>query len=117
MQLFFWKKNRAVDQFAQALADDLFSYLQPDVVSAYFADAATSGGAQSGKAVGKQQKHDLERRIKDAVLKVQQFKMEQSLGIYRKARLHLVFTERLKELGFSEDIAQQINKTILLQTP
>ncbi|HSC75052.1 MAG TPA: hypothetical protein VLB90_02305 [Pseudomonadales bacterium] len=113
MEMFFWKKNRLVDQFAKTLADDLFSYLQPAVVEGYFAKAA-------GKAAGKlpaAQIADLERRIKDVVLKVQHFKTQQSLGIYRKARLHLIFTERLKELGFSEPVAQEINKIILLQTP
>lgn len=113
MKLFFWKKNQQTDQFAKTLADDLFSYLQPNVVEAYFANV--NGG--KGAALAPAQKHDLERRIKEAVMKVQLFKKEQNLGVYRKARLHLVFTERLKELGFNDAVAQEINKTILLQTP
>lgn len=113
MGLFFWKKNQLVDQFAKTLADELFSYLPPAAVESYFATAAD-------RAVNKlpaAQIKDLERRIKDAVLKVQYFKGQQSLGVYRKARLHLVFTERLEELGFSKTAAQEINKIILLQTP
>lgn len=109
MELFFWKKNRSVDQFAKTLADELFSYLQPAVAESYFA-------AAPGKLPAARVK-DLERRIKDTVLKVKHFKEQQSLGVYRKARLHLVFTERLKELGFSEPVAREINKVILLQTP
>jgi hypothetical protein len=118
MKLFFWENNRAVDEFAKALADDMFSRIQPSTVSDYFAEV--SGVPLLHKLTPqkqKLQKKEVEDKIKEAVLKVQQFKSTQSIGIYRKARLHLVFTERLKELGFDADIAQEINRTILLQTP
>lgn len=116
MKLFFWKHNQLVDSFAKTLADELFSQVPPNAVRRYF-----SGNEVAGEKLSPQkdqaQRKEVERLIKDAVIKVQQFKAQQSLGVYRKARLHLVFTERLTELGFALDIAQQVNQVILLQSP
>ena len=36
MGLFFWKDNGKIDLFAAALAEDLFSHVQPDVARQHF---------------------------------------------------------------------------------
>lgn len=118
MKVFFWKHNQSVDTFAKTLADDLFSQIPPDAVRRYFSgETIVASGEKITPQKDQAQRKEVERLIKDAVVKVQQFKVQQSLGIYRKARLHLVFTERLAELGFLPDIVQQVNQVILLQSP
>jgi len=53
MKWFFWQKNRAVEAFARALADDLSSYLQPEVLAEHLAGIAGSDNKKkTAKAVG-----------------------------------------------------------------
>jgi septation ring formation regulator EzrA len=105
MGLFFWKKNKAIDVFASALADELYSTLQPEL-------ARNSLENQSRKS---QQK--MERKLRDITTRVNQFRETNSLGVYGKARLHLIFTERLKTLGYDKRVAETLNEKILLRTP
>lgn len=114
MKLFFWKDNPHIDTFAQTLADDLFSHVQPDAALAYFsADASTDARNAGKKALA--QNREIDRRIKDLVKKVKQFRTQYALGIYGKARLNLKFMERLKDLGFAPEVAKKLNQIILLQ--
>jgi hypothetical protein len=40
MGLFFWKDNGKIDAFGAALAEDLFSHVQPDVAKEHFTGAS-----------------------------------------------------------------------------
>ena len=106
--IFFWKKNKQIDLFANSIANDFYSRVQPEVASDYFANK----NDKSKKSVSV-----VDRAIRDIAVKVQQFRATHSLGIYGKARLHLSFTERLKELGYDNNLAKKINEIILLKTP
>ncbi len=108
MQLFFWKKNKQIDTFANTLANELFSTLQPDDARAYL----VSPKGKSGKTDRK-----TDRRIQDLIMQVQHFRIQYSLGVYGKARLHLTFTERLKELGYDPTVADKLNEMIMIRTP
>ena len=108
MDIFFWRKNKQIDLFASATANDFFSRVQPEVAQEYFEK-------KSGKA--DKSAKTMERTIRDITGKVQQFRKANSLGVYGKARFHLNFTERLKELGYDNDLAKKVNEIILLKTP
>ena len=45
------------------------------------------------------------------------FKSVNKLGVYGKAKFHLEFVERLKELGYKDQVAEAINEEILIKTP
>jgi hypothetical protein len=108
MQLFFWKKNRQIDAFAHNLANDLYSTVQPDAALAY----ATQSASKSKKSDAK-----TARKLDDLIMQVKQFRLDNSVGVYGKARLHLKFMERLKELGYQDKVAEKINEVIMLRTP
>lgn len=116
MQLFFWRKNKLIDEFAFQLADELFSTIHPTVALNYF-DAQSGDSKNSNKKKDEQVHQKIIRALNNVIIKIQQFRELNKLGIYGKARLHLTFTERLKDLGYEAAVAEQINKLILLQTP
>lgn len=124
MKWFFWQKNSLVEAFARTQADDLSSFLRPEVLAEYLAAGAGSPVAGKKKKTGHvslkktvARSREAEHRLAEIITRVRQFKAEQSLGIYRKARLHQVFADRLVELGYTADLAKEINQLILLQTP
>lgn len=116
MNIFFWKNNRQIDNFAHGLADELFSGFREDDIDAYFSrEIKASTKASHSKTKTSKSTQEVERRINNLVLRIQQFNLEQRLGVYGKARLSLAFMQRLKELGFSQDVIEKLNKTILLR--
>ena len=110
MQLFFWRKNKIIDVFASSLADEWYSLVQPDAAEDYLRNK--SADKKTEKSIRK-----IDRQLEDVVAQVQQFRIANSLGVYGKARLHLKFTERLKELGYDAKVAGRLNEMLLLRTP
>jgi hypothetical protein len=106
MGLAFWKNNRQIDAFAQAVADDLFSYVQPDIANALI--------FACGK-LSKKQKIKTEQKFNDIFLQIKRFSESQSLGIYGKARLQKKFNERLEELGYETVVVNKISEDFLIQ--
>jgi hypothetical protein len=106
MGLFFWKDNEKIDAFAFALAEDLFSHVQPDVAKQQFA-----GSGQDNKK--KQRK--IEQRLHALVGQMHEFSRTNSLGIYGKARLQKVFSDRLLELGYDDAVTSRLVETIVLR--
>ena len=100
----FWKNNRQIDAFAQAVADDLFSHVQPDVAKMHM-----FGGGK----LTKKQKIKAEQKFNDIFLQVKRFSEAQSLGIYGKARLQKKFNDRLEELGYDTNIVNKIAEIFL----
>ncbi len=123
MKLFFWKDNYRIDNFAKQLADDFCSQVQPDIARAWFSGsevaevAPAAKNKQSNKSGRAKKQTVIERCVNEVALKLAQFKAQETLGIYGKARVHMSFMERLKELGFSEETVQQLNRTLLLKAP
>ena len=106
MGLFFWKDNKKIDQFAQAIADELFSQVRPDNASRFF-------GGKSG--LEKKQRRKIEQKFNDTLLQAQRFIASNSLGIYGKARLQKQFNDRLAELGYDSAVVSRISQSMLLQ--
>lgn len=106
MGLFFWKNNGRIDAFGVALAEDLFSHVQPDVASAHF----TGKGTENKK---KQRK--IEQRFNALIDQMRQFGSTYSLGIYGKARLQKSFSDRLLELGYDEALTNKLVETIVFR--
>ena len=104
MSLLFWKNNKLIDGFAQAAADDLFSYVQADLARKHV--FGLSG-------MPKKQSRKVEQKFRDAVLQIKRFSESHSLGIYGKARLQQKFDERLQELGYPNDVVKRISELIL----
>lgn len=106
MGLFFWKNNSKIDNFGAALAEDLFSHVQPQVAEAHF-----TGTTQDNKK--KQRK--IEQRFHALIGQMQEFCSTNSLGIYGKARLQKTFSDRLLELGYNDAVTHKLVETILLR--
>lgn len=106
MGLLFWKNNKAIDAFAQAVADDLFSYVQPDIAFQH----VKGRGDES-----KKKKAKIEQKFTDIRLQLKRFSESQSLGVYGKARLQKQFNDRLQELGYHIDVVNTITESFLLQ--
>lgn len=106
MGLFFWKDNRKIDAFAMAVADDLYSFIQPDVARQLF-----EGESQKNR----KKQHKVEQRLTGVVNQMQQFSLSNSLGIYGKARLQKQFSDRLLELGYDADVTNRLVETILFR--
>lgn len=122
MKLFFWKDNYRIDSFAKQLADSFCNQVQPDAAYAYWSGGEASAPVPAAK--GKGNKHSsvkksagVERCVNEVALKLAQFKVQEKLGIYGKARVHMSFMERLRELGFNEKTVQQLNRELLLKAP
>ena len=86
----------------------MFSTVQPEAAHAYVEETD-----EKRKKANKK----VERKVQDIVFRVQEFRVQHSLGVYGKARLHLTFTERLKELGYDPKVAEKLNELILLRSP
>lgn len=106
MGLFFWKNNAKVDAFAAALADDLFSHVQPDKALDYF----------SGTSDNKKKQRKIEQRLHALIGQMREFAATHSLGIYGKARLQKTFSDRLLELGYDESVTNKLVETILMRS-
>ena len=110
MSLFFWKKNKVIDMFANELANELFSTIQPDAASQYLTSSIDNKDTRKARK-------KIDAQIDNIIKRVQQFRTVNSLGVYGKARFHLKFTERLEDLGYETSIAKKINEHIMLKTP
>ncbi|MGB5345216.1 MAG: hypothetical protein WBN23_03535 [Woeseia sp.] len=107
MGLFFWKNNGKIDAFGVALAEHLFSHVQPEAARVHFA-----GG---GKGENKKKQYKIEQQFHDLVRQMRQFSTTQSLGIYGKARLQKSFSDRLLELGYDEAVTIKLVETVVLR--
>jgi hypothetical protein len=111
MGLFFWKDNRKIDAFGAALADDLFSHVQPEKARQHFAGRSNN----SGNADNKKKQRKVEQRLHALIGQMQQFCGTHSLGVYGKARLQKRFSDRLLELGYDDDVTIRLVETIVFR--
>ena len=118
MGIFFWKKNKQIDTFAFQIADDLYSEIQPEAATKYLELNQKHKQAKDKESKGlSKEEEKTTRKLKDTILRIQQYRALHKLGIYGKARLHLTFTGRLEELGYDKATAKELNHIILLATP
>ena len=59
----------------------------------------------------------VESVMSSTISHMKQFIAENKLGVYGKARMHMKFTDRLTELGYSEELAKTLNENIMLKVP
>jgi hypothetical protein len=101
----FGEKKRMLIEFANQLADELYSRVPPNVVDQHMSGKSKSASKKFNDAMD------------DSVMRVAQFKTNHHPGIYGKAKLHQVFADRLRELGYPNELANEINQYILIKTP
>jgi hypothetical protein len=106
MGLLFWKDNQEIDAMAQAIADDLYSYVQPDVARHHI--------FATGK-LKKKQAPKVAQKFTDVVLQMHRFGEAKSLGVYGKARMQKRFNDRLEELGYDANVVHKIAESMLLR--
>ena len=106
MALFFWKNNRKIDAFANAVADEMYSFIQPDVAKDLFLDAGLKN---------KKKQRKTEQKLVGIIDQMQKFSETNSLGLYGKARLQKQFSDRLLELGYDVAVTRELVETILLR--
>jgi len=109
MGILFWKNNRMIDAFGAALAEDLFSHVQPEIARAHFAPD-TEARSESRK-----KHHKIEQRLRALITQMHQFSNANSLGVYGKARLQKSFGDRLLELGYDQAVATRLVESIVLR--
>jgi len=102
---FFWRLNKQIDEFAITLADELYSHITPDMLN--------TANKKNDKKIAKL----WDKHVSVLILKIQEYKHTHGLGVYRKARLHQTFMNRLETHGFSKKIIKELNEYLLLKTP
>lgn len=107
--LWFGKKNREITAFARSLAEEIFSNLPPNLIEKQ-TDKKDKKGAQ-------QAKKRFQSVLDDTVSHAKQFKQQNKLKVYGKAKFHLELTSRLKSLGYDAKLADEINRYIMVRTP
>jgi len=107
MGLFFWRNTKEINAFARAVADDLYSHVQPDAAKAFLQ-------SESKKI---KQHYQVERKVAGVIADFRRFTQAKSLGIYGKARLHQEFNERLCELGYEPSVTKRLVEIMLLSNP
>lgn len=110
MGLLFWKNNKNIDIFANQLANEFYSFVQPKAVITYF--QSTLSKDKDGKKIKKM----VETNLSSLVKQIKQFYTINHLGTYGKARLQLKFNERMKELGYDKATVEKISEYILLNS-
>ncbi len=103
----FWfgKKKRLLVEFANKSAEELFSTVPPALVEKHM----------GGKS--KQATKTFQAGVDNVLMRFAQFKAAEKPGVYGKAKAHQIFAQRLKELGYPDDVADEINSYILTKTP
>ena len=96
MNIFPFKMNAKIDEFALSLAEEF--------IKAYALETDTSS---------KKNEKKLAKANNALTSKVGTFKMENKLGIYKKARLGNKFMWALRENGLEKEYAEDATKNLL----
>ena len=107
--LWFGRKNREITAFARSLAEEIFSNLPPVLIE--------KQNDQKDKKGARQAKQRFQTVLDDTVSHTRQFKQHNRLKVYGKAKFHLELTNRLKSLGYDAELADKINRYIMVRTP
>lgn len=126
MNLLFWKKYRQVDQLAHTLADEFYSQIQPEIALQYFVEEGRNAHAPAKKSKRKKlkknkaQESNQQKMVDDILIlvvrKIQEARHAYGLGVYGKARLHMKLRQRLIDLGYSRELAHQVNQYLMVNS-
>ena len=97
MALFGLVNTRELEEFAATLADDLGRRFPPS------SEARTDPGV----------KYQLKVILEGLGARAVRYHTEKKLNLYKKAKLGNVFKWKLKELGYSDQFAEQATKEIV----
>lgn len=103
----FRQRNRKIDAFAFSVADEVYSYVQPEEAEEYF----ITGMSKDKRKVQRR----IDQQLQDTINKMRSFISTNSLGIYGKARLQKKFNDRLIELGYDARVTRKLVEVILLR--
>ena len=101
MDLFFWKKNQKIDEFALQLANHFFKIVPPEKIAS----------EQNMRKTLKK----LDRELNKIFSNISNFDAQNKLGIYTRARLQNKFNYRLDELGYAPEFVKALNSQMLAQ--
>jgi len=107
VSIFFWKNNKVIDELAASLAEDLYNTVNPKSFDKFFADE------KANKKLDK----NVKRAIGNVIVRIKDYRKDNKMGVYAKARFHLKFKNRLYELGYSDDVVEDVDKLIMVETP
>ena len=99
MSIFFWRDNKALDEFSISLADGFHRKFPPQKI-------AEMGASRNARRV-------VEGEVEHILHKLAEYKKAHQAGIYKSARLQNTFTYRMKELGYPEEIIKMFGQLIL----
>ncbi|MEJ2347037.1 MAG: hypothetical protein P8090_16870, partial [Gammaproteobacteria bacterium] len=108
--------NKAIDRFANLLADEFYSRIQPELASEHYSKKSMHIENKKELKSKKNNAQTVNQAVASAISEFRKFRKSQRLGIYGKARLHMKFMERLTELGYEHKIAKKLNEEILFKT-
>ena len=103
--LFYWRKNKEIDNFANTLADEIYSQLPPAMLE------------NQKKAKVKKLARRMDNELHASIVRLREFKNAFKLGVYSKARFHMIFMERLRSHGYPENIVKELNEYLLINVP
>ena len=94
--MFNFKMNTKIDEFSMSLAEEF--------IKAYMLEADKSS---------KKSEKKLAKANNALATKIDKFKAENKLGIYKKARIGNKFMWHLREQGFEKELAEDVTKKLL----
>ena len=97
MSILSFFNTRELEEFATVLADDLGRRFPPA------SEKRTDPGAQ----------HQIKVITEGLAARAVRYHGEHKLGIYKKAKLGNVFKWKLKELGYSDEFAENVTREIV----
>ena len=110
--MFFWKKNKIIDEFANEVVLEFYSSVNPDTLKSFFQDENDKSSKQTKKDNSK-----VQDAVDNCIYKVKIFKRNNALGVYGKARIHLKIKVRMMELGYDEVSIDTFNRAVMIKTP
>jgi isopropylmalate/homocitrate/citramalate synthase len=95
--MFFWWDTKKIEEFSQALVAGLADRFPPS------AEGKGDNAATAAEALAA------------FYAKADRFGRENRMGIYKKAKLANEVKWRMKELGYSADLAEKVSKTLAIR--
>ena len=104
--MYWWgKKKRLLIEFAAEVAEELYQRVPPEIVEKHL----------SGK--NKKATRRFDAAVDNAIARIADFRSKNKPGVYGKAKIYQVFAQRLKELGYPEELVDDINAFIITKNP
>ena len=99
MGFIFWRKNRLLDKFGLSLANDFSKIFSPKLAIS-----------------SKQNKADkkLDRALSSLQKKIKQYRLQDTPGVYKKARIMRSFIMQLESIGYDAELIEKLKQEVLM---